>query len=51
MFTKKHEFWHDEFCLDLVDGDSRTKVKLYNCHSLGGNQKWEHEKVSLNCVN
>lgn len=46
MFTKKYEFWHDEVCLDLVDGNPNTKVKLYTCHGLGGNQKWEHEKAS-----
>lgn len=44
MFTKNYEFWHDEVCLDLVDGNPDTKVKLYTCHGLGGNQKWEHEK-------
>lgn len=46
MYTKKNEFWHDDLCLDLVNGDSNTKVKLYNCHRLGGNQKWEHDRVS-----
>ena len=46
MFTKNYEFWHDEVCLDLVDGNQNTKVKLYTCHGLGGNQKWEHEKAS-----
>lgn len=46
MFTKNYEFWHDEVCLDLVDGNPDTKVKLYTCHGLGGNQKWEHEKAS-----
>ena len=46
MFTKNYEFWHDEVCLDLVDGNPNTKVKLYTCHGLGGNQKWEHEKAS-----
>lgn len=44
MYTKKNEFWHDDLCLDLVNGDSNTKVKLYNCHRLGGNQKWEHDR-------
>lgn len=46
MFKKNYEFWHDEVCLDLVDGNPNTKVKLYTCHGLGGNQKWEHEKAS-----
>lgn len=45
MYTKKHEFWHDELCLDLVDSDPSTKAKLYECHGLGGNQKWEHDRV------
>jgi len=44
MYTKKHEFWHDELCLDLVDSDPSTKAKLYECHGLGGNQKWEHDR-------
>ena len=45
MYTKKHEFWHDELCLDLVDSDPSTKAMLYDCHCLGGNQKWEHDRV------
>lgn len=45
MYTKKQEFWHDDLCLDLTNGDPSTKVQLYNCHKLGGNQKWEHERV------
>jgi len=45
MFSKKQEFWHDDLCLDLTNGDPSTKVQLYNCHKLGGNQKWEHERV------
>ena len=48
MYTKKHEFWHDELCLDLVDSNPSTKVKLYHCHSQGGNQKWGHDRVSPN---
>lgn len=44
MYTKKHEFWHDELCLDLVDSSPSTKLKLYNCHSQGGNQKWNHHR-------
>lgn len=46
MYTKKHEFWHDDLCLDLVNGDPSTKVQLFTCHKLGGNQKWEHDRVS-----
>lgn len=44
MYTKKHEFWHDELCLDLINSSPSTKVKLYTCHSQGGNQKWQHDR-------
>jgi len=45
MYTKQQEFWHDDVCLDLVSGDPDTKVKVYGCHGMKGNQKWSHVRV------
>jgi hypothetical protein len=52
MHTKQQEFWHDDVCLDLVNGEPDTKVKVYSCHGMGGNQRWSHAKViALQMIN
>lgn len=41
-FTKKKALQTDDLCLDVsaVGGP----VKLYQCHGLGGNQKWHYDQ-------
>ena len=41
-YTKKQALQTDDVCLDVsaVNGP----VKLFQCHGLGGNQKWEYDK-------
>ena len=47
MYTKKYEIWHDSLCLDLSSAATDAKAVLWQCHKLGGNQKWLHVKVNF----
>lgn len=41
-YTKKKALQTDDVCLDVsaIGGP----VKLFQCHGLGGNQKWEYDR-------
>lgn len=41
-YTKKKSFQTDDLCLDV--SSVRGPVKLFQCHGLGGNQKWQYDK-------
>ncbi|EDV26796.1 uncharacterized protein TRIADDRAFT_22976 [Trichoplax adhaerens] len=43
-FTVRQELVVQDICLDVSDYNPGTKVQLYECHGMKGNQLWMHEK-------
>lgn len=41
-YTKKKALQTDDVCLDV--SSLHGPVKLFQCHGLGGNQKWEYDR-------
>lgn len=41
-YTKKQALQTDDVCLDV--SSLHGPVKLFQCHGLGGNQKWEYDR-------
>ena len=41
-YTKKKSFQTDDLCLDVASVSG--PVKIFQCHGLGGNQKWQYDK-------
>lgn len=34
--------FEEDLCLDVSSSKPKSRIRIYGCHGLGGNQKWEY---------
>jgi len=39
--------YNDQRCVDYSTTNEKNHAEMWNCHGLGGNQVWKHDKATV----